>query len=37
MNAFFDFLKWFIKISLVASAVTVALIAAFVIGRRRKP
>lgn len=37
MNAFFEFLKWLIKISLAASAVVVALIAAFIIGRRRKP
>ena len=36
MNAFFDFLKWSIKVSLAASAILIALIAAFIIGRRNK-
>lgn len=36
MNAFFEFLKWFIKVSLVLSAAVVALVVAFILGRRRK-
>lgn len=36
MNAFFEFLKWFIKLSLVAVVGTFALVAAFVLGRKTK-
>jgi ABC-type dipeptide/oligopeptide/nickel transport system permease component len=36
MNAFFEFLKWFIKLSLAATAITFAVIAAFVLGLAAK-
>ena len=36
MSAFFEFMKWFIKLSLVITLAGIALIAAFVLGRRRK-
>jgi hypothetical protein len=32
MNAFFEFIKWFIKISLAAAVITVVAIVAFVFG-----
>lgn len=32
MNAFFEFLKWFIKLSLAAFAITVVAVAAFIFG-----
>lgn len=36
MNAFFEFLKWFIKLSLAATAIVTAVIVAFILGVRSK-
>lgn len=36
MNAFFEFLKWFIKLSLAAFVFTAAVVAAFVLGVKSK-
>jgi ABC-type dipeptide/oligopeptide/nickel transport system permease component len=32
MSAFFDFIKWLIKLSLAAAAVVIAVIVAFILG-----
>lgn len=32
MNAFFEFVKWFIKLSLAAFAIAVVAVAAFIFG-----
>lgn len=34
MNAFFEFLKWFIKLSLLLGAAIVAVVAAAILGRK---
>lgn len=34
MNAFFEFLKWFIKVSLIATVAIGAMVIAFVLGRK---
>ena len=36
MNAFFEFLKWFIKLSLAATAIVFAVVVAFILGVRSK-
>lgn len=36
MNAFFEFLKWFIKLSLAATALIIAAVAALVFLSKRR-
>ena len=36
MNSFFEFLKWFIKLSLAASAIVFMVVVAFILGVRSK-
>lgn len=36
MNAFFEFMKWFIKLSLAATAIMAAVIVAFILGLKSK-
>lgn len=36
MNAFFEFIKWFIKLSLAATAIMAAVTVAFILGFKAK-